>query len=339
MEVFSQMFREVLEIIPKLSVQDLKDMEKNLASRFANVAKKFGRGLTQVLTGGSILAAGAALVQRLLNPLKEIQEAVDRTLDKSSTLSTQANQFGTSSGELAKLHAFGAAKGIDEGSLNILIEKFQSAVTSATNNPGEHSAVRQFVGQKDMAQGFLDFIQNLQKLSATQQVQIQEEVFGGKQILKMSEFLHADFAALAERFKGVSVANLTKANEKLAALSDIDKANFAYRNLKDIQDKAKVVNSGVIQTRDEAEGQRLAKENERLADFRNLGLIDQKMEKIQLEIEKLTTEIFTKIPVLFSAMDTVVDLLRKSVEGWRMIFQALKGSRVFRLFGGGDKDK
>lgn len=329
-------FKEVLEITPKLSSSDLSKMEKSLGSRFANVAKKFGKGLTEVLTGGSILAAGAALVERLLNPLQTLQQAIDRTLEKGSDINAHAKQFGASPGELAKLHAFGAAKGVGDQELNLLIERFQSAVVQAKFNPQEHSAVRNYVGQNNAVQGFFDFIQNLQKLTIPQQVQVQEEIFGQKQTLKMSEFLHANFEELQKRFQGVSIKSLDKAVNRIDALDEADKANKAYSNLKDVVTKGHVLNGGIISARNTAEEQRLNIENEQLQSYKTLSAVNDKMELLQQQIQKLVTMLFTQIPEIFTILNVIVDLLRKSVEGWSNIFAWIKGLRGLRLFGGSD---
>lgn len=305
------MFKEVLEITPKMNSTDLAKMEKSLGTRFANAAKSFGHGLMNAIKGGAI----ATLIEKFLNPLKEIQDSIDKTLEKGSTLSTQAKQFGSSSGELAKLHAFGAASGIDDQQLNILVEKFQSAVTSATQNPGEHSAVRQFVGQKDMVQGFFDFIQNLKKLDETNQLQVQEEVFGAKQTLKMSEFLHADFNELNERFKDINVADLTKASEHIAKLANEDQANKAYNRLQDIIDKSDSLgrSKNVIGLRDTVDQTQLARENDRIERFDQVQSASLKIDKIQEDLEKLVNTIVTKLPFILDSLTFITTDLTKGV--------------------------
>ncbi len=319
-------------------------MEQNLNGRFSKIAKSFGRGLAGVLSGGGLIAAGTALVQKLLNPLREIQESIDKTLNHGSELATQAKQFGTTPGELAKLQAFGAAKGLDAQSINVLVEKFQSAVAEATADPNKNTSVRSFVGRKDSAQAFFEFIQGLQKLNPTQQNQVQQEVFGEKSILKTSEFLHSDFAALSEKFKNFDTDKLSAAIEKTNALADQNNLLGAQRNLGDITSKAKVLNGGVISSMNEAEQAKLKRENERIANFQGLISIDEKINAIMNNLEQLSTEILTNIPILLTGLNAAVDLLKESVKGWKLIFDAIKSSGIFRslstiksLFGGDDK--
>ncbi len=305
------MFREVLEIIPKMSSSDLSRMEKSLSQRFMNAAKGFGHGLMSAIKGGAI----ATLIEKFLNPLKEIQDSIDKTLDRGSSLTTQAKQFGSTSGELAKLHAFGASSGLGDQELDILVEKFQSAVVSARQNPGEHSAVRQYVGQKDSVQGFFDFIQNLKKLDETNQLQVQEEIFGAKQTLKMSEFLHADFEAMTNRMKGVKTEDLTKSLDNLSRLSDIDKGNKSFNSLKDIVDKNNAITKGgdVIGLRNQVDQVGLARENERITRFDEIQKAQLKVDKISEDLEKLTSTILTKLPIILDSLGFIANDLTKGV--------------------------
>src|SRR4051812_42229231 len=101
------MFTEILRIRPQLDNSDMNNMERTLTSRFGRVAKKFSAGLKAAV----ILGAGAALLEKVLNPLNETREAIDRTLNKSSDLTTSAKQFGSTPGELLRLQGLAGAKG------------------------------------------------------------------------------------------------------------------------------------------------------------------------------------------------------------------------------------
>ncbi len=328
------MVKEVLQITPQLTTSDLNKMEQSLNSRFGKVAKKFGKGLLDVVMGGGILGVGLALIQRLLNPLKEVQEAVDRTLNKSSDLTTQATHFGSNAGELAKLHAFGSAKGIESGSLDVLVEKFQQAVVAAQKDPTTNSPVRQFVGKTDMVSSFLTFVDNLKKASTQQQEQVQEEVFGGKQILKMSEFLHSDFEALANSFKDISIADITKSAEKISKLADLDKLNKAHRELQDFNDKGKVMNGGIIAARDTADAERLKAENKRIASYDSLASIDIRIEKILNKVEEVSTEILKDAPIILDALGAVPSVIQKGHDITKDAINWIKSSPI-KAFGKG----
>ena len=316
------MFTEILKIIPKLSAGDLNQMERNLGSRFTRVAKKFGKGLIGALTGGGIAGLALGLIDKLLNPLKDTQEAIDRTLKRSDDLVTAANQFGTTAGKLAKLQAFGKSTGLDETGLNILIEKFQTAVAEAAKDPNKQTSVRRFVGEKDTAEAFFQFIQGLQKLDKTQQVLVQQEVFGEKQILKMADFLQTDFSRLATFFDKISNDTLTQAATKSAGLNDLQETLGAVRELNDLVNKSKLVNTGIITSRNRAEQLTLDKENQRIASYKSLATISEASTKILGIVDKgflLLADLVTKVTNLSA------------------IVQKLSFSRLFKgIFGKGE---
>ena len=82
------MYTEILKVKPQLDTKDLNKMEKTLQSRFSRLAKGFGKSITNVIKGGGVAGIAIALIDKLLNPLKEVQEAIDRSLSKGDDLAT-----------------------------------------------------------------------------------------------------------------------------------------------------------------------------------------------------------------------------------------------------------
>src|SRR5690606_31986576 len=119
---------EILKIIPKIDAKDLKAMENTLSARFKKIAKGFGKGLASVIKGGGIAGIGLALIDKVLNPLKEVQDAIERTLKANDDVATNAKQFETTAGKLSKLIALGQATGLESEDLYKLISKFQGSV-------------------------------------------------------------------------------------------------------------------------------------------------------------------------------------------------------------------
>lgn len=270
------MFKETLKISPQLESSDLSSMERNLNSRFGAVAKKFGKGVLGALAGGGIFGLAAGILDKILNPLKEVQEALDRTLKGADDLQDSAAQFGTTTGELAKLRAFGKTKGLDAAAVDNLLQKFQLAVTEATVNPEKDSSVRQFVGQTNMAQAFLTFSENLGKLADKNQVEavrVQQEVFGDRQVGKSGQFIRANFGQLNEQFSGTKTEAITGAVDKLGALNDVQRNAEAQRELKDFIEKARVTNKKTIDTLEEQKDIALRRENKRIEDTVNLAVV------------------------------------------------------------------
>jgi len=325
------MFSEVLKIIPKLDAQALNKMEKSLASRFANVAKKFGSGVANVFKGGGIAGAALALIDKLLNPLKEVQDSIDRTLKSSDDVVTNAKQFETSAGKLQKLIAMAQGAGLGQDDLFQLLTKFQTAVAEAKANPSAPSAVKNYANDKDTAQSFFDFIQSLQKMEKGQQILVQQSVFGEKQILKMSDFLNSDFKSMFKQIglDKVSSQKLTGALEKTGGLSDLSDILKAKRDTTDIIAKAGVINESMIRARDKAERVALERENQRIRSYEDLQAISTTVDKIMGLVEEGLGQIGKFISFVTPALTRIVESIEKFSKG-----PMARG--LMKLFGKGD---
>lgn len=267
------MFKEILWLQPKVTPGDLAKMESSLGRRFTNLAKKFGKGLTAALSGGGIAGLALGLIDKLLNPLKETQEAIDRVLKQGDDIVTNAKQFGTTAGRLFRLQQLAASTGLDQGSLDMLLAKFQTSVAEAAADPNKQTSVRQFVGETDTAEAFFQFIQALQKMEKNQQILVQQEVFGEKQILKMADFLQTDFAAQAKLLGGPTSETLTPGLEKLGAANDLKDALEARRTLTDTLEKSRIINEDMVRAQDEQAKLELQKENNQIKSYEDLAAI------------------------------------------------------------------
>lgn len=313
-------------------------MQNALQSRFTKLTKSFGKGLVAALKGGGIAGIALGLIDKLLNPLKEVQEAIDRTLKTSDDLSTNAKQFNTSTGKLAKLVTLAKATGLDEGSLFTLINKFQGAVAQAKADPKDESvnSVRNFVGQKDTAEAFFGFITQLQKMDKNQQLLIQTQVFGEKQILKMADFLQQGAAGFEKIAKITGIDKVTsesagKKIDKTADLNDLADALKAGREFKDQLDKSAIINEGMIRNMDKSERIALERENQRIKSYNDLAALSQTAEKIFGLVDQgvaLLGSLISKVLPFIDKMTVAVERFMKS--------PMVRGVRG--LFGGGKDD-
>jgi methyl-accepting chemotaxis protein len=323
------MFKALMKFVPQMDQAALKKMEAQLSARFRKVAKSFGRGLkgalqTLTMTGGPI-AIALGFLTKMLSPLREIQEAMDNILSRSNDIATNARHFGADAGKLIKLSEMAKIKGLDENSLFMLMSKFQNAVAEAEADPSKPSSVSNFVGSKDIADAFFEFIQTLQDLNKTDQnrsLLVQKEVFGEKQILKASDFINADFKELLKALGVVSAKDLGKSVKNMADLDLKDKTLEARRNLVDFMDKGSIINQDFINEKDKREKQRLADENANLRLYTSLSKMDQGMAEIIAMMQRLMGEV-TKIVVKVTELSASI--------------KQLSISRVFKgLFGGGN---
>lgn len=307
------MFSEILKIIPKLDANQLNEMERSLSKRFTKVAKSFGKGIKNIFKGGAIAGLAGGLINKLLNPLKETQDAIERTLSSSDDIATNAKQFGTTSGKLAKLIASAKATGLDQDSLFTLITKFQSAVAQNQIDPTKSASVAQFGNNPDSAESFFDFIQSLQKTDKNSQIRAQTDVFGEKQILKLADFLQQDFASLFQKIglDKVSAAKLTGSIDGQADLNDLLGIENARLSIKDQFTKGNLLNQGTIGQLKGIEKRRLDVENQRIANFKNIVAVAETADKINLILEKGVFKIGEFITQVTPKINAIVVTLEK----------------------------
>lgn len=315
------MFKEILKIIPRLDNGDLNKMDRTLSQRFGKIAKKFGSGLLAAIKGGGIAGLALTLVDKILNPLQDVQESIDRIFKRGDDLVTYAKQFNTTSGKLAKLQAFAQSAGLDNEALFFALSKFQTAVAEATVDPNKPTSVRQFAGRTDTADAFFEFIQGLQKLDQGSQSLVQKEVFGERQVLKMADFLQSDFQALNKFFAKFDSDKLTQAADKAGGLSDLADTLAAQRGLQDLINKSKIVNEGVVRAQDQRARAELSREDERIKSYQSLSTISEASTKIVSLVE--------------GGLLKLTDLVTK-VTGLTELVKKLAPSRLFKNFFGGD---
>lgn len=326
------MFNEILKIIPKIDSKDLQAMQTALQTRFAKVAKGFGKGLVNAFKGGGIAGAALGLIDKLLNPLQEVQESIDRTLKTSDDLATNAEQFNTTTSKLYKLTALAKSQGLDNDNLFMLITKFQTAVAQSKADPNDKSvsSVREFQGA-DTADEFFKFITSLQGATKDQQLLIQQQIFGEKQILKMAEFLQSDFPKL---FKDT---NLDKINDqkfnavvqKGARLEGLDKALEVSRDTDRIFKNGGAINESMIRAKDKSERIAMEKEALRIKSYTDLSALSD-----------TTAQIFTLVDKGVGLLGSFIPTITKSIDKLVMAADKVMNSGFVRgvkgLFGGKD---
>lgn len=344
------MFSEILKIIPKLDNGDLAKMESSLTSRFGRISKKFGKGLIASLTGGGIAGIALGFIDKLLNPLKEVQDAIDKSLKHSDDIVTNAERFGTTAGKLFKLQQVGVATGLPEETLNMMLEKFQNSIAMAIADPSAVTAVRQFVpkpvldkeGQpkvdpttgrqilekQDTAETFFKFIQAMSKLPTEQRALVEQEIFGERLILKAADFVNSakdGFAQQLRIMKAAPAETYTPGLNKLGSMNDLADALTAQRNMKDMLTKSELISGDMILQRNRQEQANLDRENAKLTrdGYQALVQMDVKVTKMMSFIEQGYLELLKVV---------------NKATNFEQILQGMGGSRVFRLFTPGKGD-
>ena len=191
--------------------------------------------------------------------------------------------------------------------------------------------MRAYVGQTDTAEAFFSFIQSLQKMDKSQQILVQQQVFGEKQILKMADFLQSDFPKLFTQvgLDKIGTQKLTAAIERLADLNDKQDILTARRETGDIITKSGVIKESMITARDKSERLNLEKENARISQYESLMAISDSVTKIMGLVESGLGLLGDLIKKITPFVDTVTAFIGKFAKSPMM--RGVRG-----LFGGGD---
>ncbi len=302
------MFKEILWVDPQISNSDLSKMERNLNNRFGRVAKKFGKGMVNVLKGGGIAGAAISIVDKILNPLQETQESIDKFLKEADDLETNAKLFDTTAGKLFKLTRIAEATGLDQDGLAMLLNKFASAVTDAKADPKKDSAVRSFVGQTDMVEAFFEFIQRMQKNTPLERIAIQKDVFGEKQTLKAADFLGTPMSEILSQLKLRPTAEYDAMIANVGPNADLADLLKSQRTADDFSQKSGIGWEAIVRKRDELERDMISKENQRIQSYQDLANIQSVANKVLFFVEQgytLLAKGVTKIGEIVEAFNKV----------------------------------
>ena len=163
------MFTEVLKIKPVLDTATTKQMEQNLSARFGRVAQRFGKGLQAVIKG-SFIGISLGLISKLLNPIEALEDKIKKLLGEGTDIRDLADRFGTSPGSLKQLQDVAQTLGVTPDQFKDMLTKYAEAIEKGREEianpfqaPSQSTiAVRQFLGEKDLAKSFTDFISSLQ---------------------------------------------------------------------------------------------------------------------------------------------------------------------------------
>ncbi len=220
---------------------------------------------------------------------------------------TSAKRFGSNPGELLRLQALGQAKGITAESLDVLLTKFSGAVAEAKQDPTKQTSVRLFANDKNMVESFFQFIQGLQKLNPQQQVIVQQEVFGEKQIGKLANFLQTDFAKETKLIGGPSNEKLTFAANRLNHANELKERLGAQTQLEDFATKGSTITTEMVRLQDQQTRRDLKFENKDIENYQNLAKLAQTAD----DFKEIGKGIFNWVSQVFPKIEEGMEALKK----------------------------
>lgn len=321
------MFTEILRIKPYLDRATTALMERNLGARFARVAKRFGASLKNVVSGrGLFLGIGLAFLNKLLNPLNELEEKIKSLLGQGTDIRDLADRFQTTPGQLKRLQDVAQSLGVKPDELREMLGKYAQAVETArkeiadpaNTDSASTEAVRQFVNEKDLAEGFFSFIQSLKAASPEIRSKVEESVFGERQYGANRRFIEASFPQALSNIP--SVQRSGKAIENLATQSDLQNQIQAVNQSQDLIAASARITSKMIRDIELSEKLKNDRETKQLESFNDL-------KKAALAIEEVKNGFQNVIIMINKGIGHLADLVSFTMK--------LKETRWFKGFFGG----
>lgn len=301
------MFTEILKVKPVLDKAAAKNIETSLNSRFRRVATNFSKGMRDKFKL-SATAMGAALAGALgaamLNPIKEVEEKVKQLLDLGAENKMTAEDLGTTAGKLMQLQAVSKAKGLDVGTLNNMLENFQTKRLEAQ----EKKALGQSLSADevlltslsgDTIDAFYQLNRSLKEMDLKDRSRITNEVLGGQQRGATKRFLESDWNQEIRNL-GIPGQNVLNAStNKLDKMAARDRQADVRRELNEYVNTARHSNLGAIvdtgNKREDAQAERIQNQMDA---YKNLSQVRDGVDKVSEGIDKIVSELGTAIPTM-----------------------------------------
>lgn len=319
------MFTDTAKIQPDVDKSAAKKMEKDLNSRFGRVAKRFSTGLRKAIRHGltftGLTALAGGVIAKLLNPLQETEELLNRVLDKGASATDAAEDLGTDAGKLMRLEAVAQMKGVDQQTMRDMLNKFQVALArerEAAAAGQEAGTLRNFVNEKDTAQAFLDFIRSMQAVDKDRQVIVQNEIFGDRVRGRAAAFFNETKILDLLRMLPDSMV-LGPAIERTNTIAGERDVMTVVNEVDAFIKQSKAIPENIVNTLDRAQQNRIEKEVEQLSQFESLRNAQQSLEESINELRKLVTEFLQ-----YTGPD-IIQSTKDFAEGARALAPILQG--------------
>jgi hypothetical protein len=343
------MFTEILRIKPQLDSGAAVKMEQSLGARFRRISHNFRQGLRLAIKG-SVIGLSLALLTRFLNPLEKVEEKIRKLLDDAKGQRDLADEYDTTPGKLRALQNVAGSIGVTPDTLKDLMGKYAKAIEKAKDELRDPNAevsnstraVKNYVNDKDLAESFLQFIQNLKSIGQAPkgvgQIQtregvrertpaetreaIEKAVFDAELKGQAKRLVDANYTQVLKNPPATS-AQLDKAYSNLTAREQQDRNLAINRDTLDLLRSSKKVTPGVVEAIADKAQRDIDKQNVDFNNFKSLKRAQEAVDIIGIGIESLqqmVLEIVTDLTELVTFTKTV------------------KASRLFRgILGGGGK--
>jgi hypothetical protein len=330
------MFTEIIKFIARIDSTRLKQMFDYMNKRFTAISKRFNKGMKAAMKLTGVAAVAGLLIDKLVNPLKQAEEIIDRISKYGSDAKDVAEDLGTDPGTLLRLQGLAGAKGVDQDTLRSLLDKFRTAlveeqVSQSRNEPA--GPLRQFTRETDMSEAFLKFLFGLKQLGGNEQLLVQNQIFGEKLRGKTRQFFNApgdEIAAILARLP--SAESLASAADRAATMGGLADRLKAIRELNDFVEKAGKIEERHVKGLDEAARGELKSENKALGRFDSSKSTTIAVQELSEKFEQLsTTLIGTTLPAIVTGINLLTGWIEKLYNMVNGFIGSMKQSRWWKF--------
>lgn len=289
------MMSAILKVKPQIDQNDAKKMERSLFDRFKNVGKTVKKTLKDVVSGG-LLGFAVGLAQNMLSPIEAVEDKIKAMLDKAGEFKDMADDFNTSAGNMRQLELFGLMSGLKNENLKAMMTSFRSAIDETQERmlrkeplDEKQSIVKNFVGEKDIAEGFFKFVQSLRQIDGPRRELIERSLFGGVQYGGAKRFIdNAGVIHGPQGYVNPRIGQFNKATDKLSDLGDRYNEGKFSQESREILNYGSNMNKGYIDKMLAYEARQKAKDQRQLKAYDDLAAAREAIDKLNGIMEKLT---------------------------------------------------
>lgn len=306
--------------------QSLKNTESKLGKVFDRVVNRFKNGFGKAWKGlkiGAGIAAMGTALTALLNPLSQLNDRINATLDKAGNIKDRAQAAGTDIKSYLALQGYAASKGINEETLQQALSRMQVLVGEA--KAGNENVLSNYAGETDMAKVFYNVMNNIAKVQdPAQRAKLASDVFGQRAVAQLGPLVTEGF--VAEDFKkllqGVNLNRAQAAVLGLDAKGDQQAVLQFKREIDDLIQKNSVINSDTINMQDVNARATNKLENEQIKSYATIASIDARLKDLQTKLYDL----LLKLEPLFNFLQTGFET---SLKGLGMLPQFVTDTKDF----------
>lgn len=306
--------------------QSLKNTESKLGKVFDRVVNRFKNGFGKAWKGlkiGAGIAAMGTALTALLNPLSQLNDRINATLDKAGSIKDRAQAAGTDIKSYLALQGYAASKGINEETLQQALSRMQVLVGEA--KAGNENVLSNYAGETDMAKVFYNVMNNIAKVQdPAQRAKLASDVFGQRAVAQLGPLVTEGFVAedFQKLLQGVDLNKAQAAVLGLDAKGDQQAVLQFKREIDDLIQKNRVINSNTINMQDVNARAVNKLENEQIKSYADIASIDARLKDLQSKLY----DFLLKMEPLFGLLQTG---LETSLNGLGMLPQFVTDTKDF----------